>query len=182
MKKYAKLFATALMGSALIGCSATPEVNDNYQYSEPKTDAAASTTQGAADQGAQSGATDLDAGKKAMTPEQMKAMLSGKVIYFEYDRSDIRTEYYDIIKMNAEYLNQNPQAKLTIAGHCDERGSREYNLALGERRALSVKNAIMAEGISSDRVNVISFGEDMPVDEGHSEASWSKNRRAEFNY
>lgn len=178
----AKLFAVAALGSALIGCSATPEVDDNYKYEETK-QAAGAAEQGQADLSLNNQSSNLDADKKAgLTNDQLKAMLRGKVIYFDYDRSDIRSDFYELVKLNAEYLNNNPKLQVTIAGHCDERGSREYNLALGERRALSVKNALVVEGVSPSRINVVSFGEDMPVDEGHTDAAWSKNRRAEFNY
>lgn len=182
VNNFAKLVAVAALGSALVGCSATPEVEDNYQYEEQK-QSAAETSQGSATLNMTNDSSNLDGqSKAAMTNEQLKAMLSGKVVYFDYDRSDVRSEFYDIIKLNAEYLNNNPNASVTIAGHCDERGSREYNLALGERRGNSVKNALVVEGVNPNRINVISFGEDMPAVEGHTEAAWAKNRRAEFNY
>ncbi|CAN8139238.1 peptidoglycan-associated lipoprotein Pal [Thiomicrorhabdus sp. 6S2-11] len=183
VKNFAKLFAVTALGMTLVGCSSTPEVDDSYKYEEKK-QSAGETSQGSANLSMTNNASDLDANKAPaeMTNEQLKAMLRGKVVYFDYDRSDVRAEYYQTIKLNAKYLNNNPSAQVTIAGHCDERGSREYNLALGERRALSVKNALMVEGISADRINVVSFGEDMPVVDGHTESAWSKNRRAEFNY
>ncbi|MBN2647054.1 MAG: peptidoglycan-associated lipoprotein Pal [Thiotrichales bacterium] len=177
-KKYAKLLAAALLGSALVGCSATPEVADNFEPKATETGANATGT-GAADSNANRNASDLNGAKNS---SMTAAMLRDKVIYFDYDRSDVSAEYFDIVKMNAEYLAQNADARVTIAGHADERGSREYNLALGERRALSVKDALMAQGISANRINVISFGEDMPVDEAKNEMAFSKNRRAEFNY
>lgn len=183
VKNIAKLFAVAALGSALVGCSSTPEVEDNYQY-EPQKQEVGQASQAPATLTMNEEASDLNTAqaKSEMTNAELKAMLNGKVVYFDYDRSDIRSEFYQIIKLNAKYLNNNPNAQVTVAGHCDERGSREYNLALGERRALSVKNALVVEGVNPSRINVVSFGEDMPAMEGHSESAWSKNRRAEFNY
>ncbi|BBP45492.1 hypothetical protein THMIRHAS_08650 [Thiosulfatimonas sediminis] len=179
-----KYFAVAAIGSALIGCSATPEIEDGYKYEEQK-QAVGDVSPAVAKVSMNDGAADLNGANKnsdGLSNEQLKAMLSGKVVYFDYDRSDVRAEFYEVIKLNAQYLNKNPSMNVTVAGHCDERGSREYNLALGERRAISVKNALVFEGVSASRINVVSFGEDMPAIEGHTDSAWAKNRRAEFNY
>jgi peptidoglycan-associated lipoprotein len=104
------------------------------------------------------------------------------VVRFDFDRSEVKSEFYEVIQANARYMQADSSANVTISGHCDERGTREYNLALGERRAIAVKNALIAEGVADDRITVVSFGEDNPVDEAHNEQAWSKNRRAEFAY
>lgn len=101
-------------------------------------------------------------------------------IYFDYDRSNIKAESQPIIEGIAGWLNQRENKQLLIEGHCDERGTNEYNLALGERRALSVRRYLVGLGIAPDRLHTISYGEERPADPGHGEASWAANRRAEF--
>ncbi|MEJ2576217.1 MAG: peptidoglycan-associated lipoprotein Pal [Gammaproteobacteria bacterium] len=108
--------------------------------------------------------------------------LYSKVIYFDFDQSDIRPEYHDMLRAHADYLLQNAQAVLTVEGHADERGSREYNIALGERRAKAVVRFLEAEGVSAGQLNTVSYGEERPADAGYGEASWSLNRRAELVY
>jgi peptidoglycan-associated lipoprotein len=105
-----------------------------------------------------------------------------KVIYFDFDQSDIRPEYHDMLRAHADYLIQNGQTILTIEGHADERGSREYNIALGERRAKAVVRFLEAQGVSGGQLNTVSYGEERPADTGYGEASWSLNRRAELVY
>ena len=87
----------------------------------------------------------------------------------------------ETLKRNAEIIKQMPNSVIQIEGHCDERGTQQYNLALGERRALAVRDYLIRLGISGDRLVTISYGEEDPADPGHSESAWAKNRRAEFN-
>ena len=101
-----------------------------------------------------------------------------KDIYFEFDRYDIRPEAAPFLKENAALLMKYPKMKIQIEGHCDERGTSEYNLSLGERRANSAMNQLISLGISRDRISTISFGEERPFDSTHTEEAWSKNRRA----
>jgi peptidoglycan-associated lipoprotein len=101
-----------------------------------------------------------------------------KDIHFDFDKYDIRPGDTGILRENADVLKKNPHVKIQIEGHCDERGTVEYNLALGERRANSTKNFLVSLGISSDRISSISFGEEKLLDPGHDEEAWSKNRRA----
>lgn len=108
--------------------------------------------------------------------------LSKRIIYFEYDSSEIQAEYRSVIEAHALYLAANPGVNLSLEGHADERGSREYNLALGERRALAVENQMTVLGASSAQIRTISYGEERPVDEGHEEYAWSQNRRVELIY
>ena len=105
-----------------------------------------------------------------------------KVIYFDFDTSDIRSEFYEVLRAHAEYLVSNPQANLTIEGHCDERGTREYNIGLGERRAMTIKRFFEAEGVEGSRINTISYGEERPADASHGEAAWAMNRRGILMY
>ena len=101
-----------------------------------------------------------------------------KDIRFDYDKYDIRREDEGILKENAAFLKKNPKMKIQIEGHCDERGTVEYNLALGERRANSTKRYLVSIGITSDRISTISYGKERPLDPGHNEEAWAKNRRA----
>jgi peptidoglycan-associated lipoprotein len=101
-----------------------------------------------------------------------------KDIRFDYDKYDIRREDEGILKENAAFLKKNPKMKIQIEGHCDERGTAEYNLALGERRANSTKRYLVSLGITSDRISTISYGEERPLDPRNNEEAWAKNRRA----
>ena len=101
-----------------------------------------------------------------------------KDIHFDFDKYDIRPGDAGILRGNADVLKKNPHVKIQIEGHCDERGTVEYNLALGERRGNSTKNFLVSLGISSDRISSISYGKEKPFDPGHDEEAWTKNRRA----
>ncbi|HDP89158.1 MAG TPA: peptidoglycan-associated lipoprotein Pal [Thioalkalivibrio sp.] len=108
--------------------------------------------------------------------------LSKRTIYFEFDSSQVAEEYLDMIAAHGKYLADNPQRRMRVEGHADERGSREYNVGLGERRAKAVERLLRFQGVGSDQVEVVSFGEELPVAFGHDEASWRLNRRVELVY
>ncbi len=101
-------------------------------------------------------------------------------IYFDFDKYNIKPEGKPMLEKVADYLLKNKEARLLIEGHCDERGTLEYNLGLGERRASSAKSYIQNLGVDANRVSTLSYGEERPADPGHNEAAWTKNRRAEF--
>jgi len=103
-----------------------------------------------------------------------------KDIHFEFDKYDIRPGDAGTLKENAALLMNYPKVKIQVEGHCDERGTNEYNLALGERRANAAKKYLLSLGISTDRISSISYGEEKPLDAGHNEEAWSKNRRGHF--
>ncbi|BDV43789.1 peptidoglycan-associated lipoprotein [Geotalea uraniireducens] len=103
-----------------------------------------------------------------------------ETIYFAFDSSLLSDQARNTLVKNVDYLKANPMAKIQIAGNCDERGSDEYNLALGERRAQSAKKYLETMGITGDRLSTISYGKEKPVDPGHDEAAWAKNRRDDF--
>lgn len=102
-------------------------------------------------------------------------------IYFEYNSYALRPDALDTLQANANMMKNVPSAMIQIEGHCDERGTQEYNLALGERRALATREHLINLGISGRRLITISYGEEVPVAMGHDEASWSQNRRSQFN-
>lgn len=101
-------------------------------------------------------------------------------IFFEFDKSRLTDQTKETLKRNAEWLQNNPQLKVMVEGHCDERGTIEYNLALGEKRALSTRNYLAALGIDPARIFTISYGEERPFELGHTDEAWSQNRRAHF--
>lgn len=101
-------------------------------------------------------------------------------IHFDFDRSDIRSDAQQILSGKADYMNANPSINVTIEGHCDDRGTDAYNMALGERRAESAKAFLVNMGVAASRLSVISYGEERPIDLGQNEAAWAKNRRAHF--
>ncbi len=101
-------------------------------------------------------------------------------IHFEFDSAVLNQDAQEILKTKAEWLQNNPNAKSTVEGHCDDRGTLEYNLALGERRASSAKSFLVDLGIAASRLITISYGEERPIDPGQNEAAWAKNRRGHF--
>ena len=103
-----------------------------------------------------------------------------KTVYFDYDKSDLSDGTRAALQSNADWLKANPKRAIAIEGHCDERGTVEYNLALGQRRAASVKDYLVTLGVAADRLRTVSYGKERPADPGHDESAWSKNRRAEF--
>lgn len=108
--------------------------------------------------------------------------LSQRSIYFDYDSSDIPSQYRPIIEAHAGYLGDHPNRIVTLEGNTDERGSREYNLALGERRAESVKRQMVLLGASAGQIRVVSYGEERPIADGHNEEAWRLNRRVDIVY
>jgi len=113
-------------------------------------------------------------------PKSFEATAELKTIHFDFDKSDIRPGDAAILDANARWLNANPKHLVLIEGHCDERGTNEYNLALGERRARATVNYLVSRGVQSGRLSTISYGEERPLCTGHDEACWSQNRRAQF--
>ena len=108
--------------------------------------------------------------------------LSRRVIYFEYDSAELAMADQDTLAVHAGFLAANPGQRITLEGHTDERGSREYNIALGDRRALSVQRVMELNGVGPGQVTVVSYGEEKPAADGHSEAAWRLNRRVEIMY
>jgi len=118
-------------------------------------------------------ADDLDNGQ---------SLLSQRVILFAYDQATVESNYRDVIAIHARYLSENPSAKMVLEGHADERGTPEYNLALGEKRGESVANLMRAQGASAGQVSVVSFGEEKPVALCNDDSCWSQNRRVRIVY
>lgn len=106
----------------------------------------------------------------------------GDTVFFDVDQHSIRADAQSVLAKQAAWLQKYPSVRLLVEGHCDERGTREYNLALGERRAGSVKEVLVGDGVEASRLETVSFGEEKPADAGHDDGAWSKNRRGELIY
>jgi peptidoglycan-associated lipoprotein len=114
--------------------------------------------------------------------EQTEGDLSSRTIYFEYDSAKLTDESIAILETHGNFIAANGEVKVRLEGHSDERGSREYNIALGDRRAQSVRRVLLFQGASTDQVDTVSYGEEQPAVAGHDDEAWSKNRRVELIY
>lgn len=131
-------------------------------------------------------AADRLAREKAEKEQAAKVQAAGagedavKDIYFDFDKSNIRPDAREVLKANADYFLKNSSAAVVIEGHCDERGTAEYNMALGQRRAEEAKKYLVNLGVKESKMKTVSYGKERPVDPGHDEAAWAKNRRDHF--
>ncbi len=114
--------------------------------------------------------------------EEVDSPLASRVIYFDYDSAKITDDSLALLEAHGNFIAANGNVSLRLEGHADERGSREYNIGLGDRRAQSVRRILLFQGASSDQIETISYGEEQPAELGHDEAAWSKNRRVELVY
>lgn len=170
MIKNKVLLSIAAVSMLALGACASK--GDKTASTPPPADTSAYNS--TAGQGTQLGNADEDARAAA------ERALTNNIVYFDYDSSAIKSEDTAVVDAYAKYLAANPVAKVRIEGHTDERGSREYNIALGERRANTVKDALVTEGVSAAQISVISYGEERPAAEGHDESAWAQNRRAQI--
>ena len=113
---------------------------------------------------------------------ETEGALANRTIYFEYDSAALTDESIAILETHGSFIAGNGEVMVRLEGHADERGSREYNIALGDRRAQSVRRVLLFQGASTDQVDTVSYGEEQPVDSSHNEEAWSKNRRVELIY
>jgi peptidoglycan-associated lipoprotein len=135
-----------------------------------------------ADANVRSYGSDGDRVKGMTALDDPQSLLSVRIIYFDYDSSEIQSQFRDAIEAHAAYLMENPEVVVALEGHADERGSREYNLALGERRSQTVKRQMTLLGVPSAQIRATSYGEERPVSEEHDDFAWSQNRRVEIVY
>ena len=175
-KRYFMLAAMAL-SLALAGCGSDVKL-DQPAEGTPTTGAG---TGGAQGQGTgQSSVTQVQAGASAA--DKAGPVGVAKVIYFDYDSYTVKPEYQSVIDQHARFLQSHPNARLVLEGNTDQRGSREYNLALGQKRAEAVRRALTLVGASDNQIEAVSFGKEKPAVEGTSEEAYAKNRRVEFRY
>ena len=166
------VFALAL---ALAACSSTGSKKDTAQAGakvEDRGSAAGAQSQGLAD----------DAGVGGASLDDPNSPLSVRVIYFDYDSANIRADFNETVAAHAAYLAGNTGARVTLEGHADERGSREYNLALGENRAMAVRKQLVLLGAAAGQIKSVSYGEERPAVDGHDEQAYALNRRVELVY
>jgi peptidoglycan-associated lipoprotein len=170
-----KSLLIALPMLALGACSTTADMN-----SETATEQAAGTTSDNMVQTDTIEAVELSE-QELMAQEYTDAILT-TTIYFDFDQSMIKPEFTLVLDAHAKYLVANPEKSVTVEGHADEKGTPEYNIALGERRAVAVATYLESMGVASSQINVVSYGEEKPANLGHDESAWSENRRAELSY
>ena len=201
-----KIIASSVLVAFLAACSSTGETTDasaSTQASQVAAEAAAlaeaqalkdAQAQAAAEAQAQAQAqADATAAQQAandaaaqVAAQQQQAQDAAQalahVIYFDFDQATIKAEFRTALNGHAAYLSQNPSARIVLEGHADERGTREYNIALGERRGNAVSRYLVVQGVSVDAIEVVSFGEERPVNAGHDSSSLAENRRVEVRY
>lgn len=167
-----QLMLIVMSGLALAGC--------------PKKQAALPDASNPTEQGADTGGTtDTDVSGRATDPNEtlkQAAQQAGTIIYFEYDRAEIKPEFVPIVTAHAKYLNATSTNKVRLEGHSDERGSREYNIGLGERRSQAVRRALLLQGVTEAQITTVSYGEERAAVQGSDESAYAKNRRVELVY
>lgn len=173
MQKFITTLIMIGLVTSLAACSGFKPVEKGEGAGEQ----AAGEKQGEARYGAEAGGP-LDI-KQLDNPD---SLLSVRVIYFDLDSSQVSDEGREVLTAHAQLLSAHPELKVVLEGHTDERGTREYNLALGERRAKAVQQLMLLQGVSEDQIQVISFGEERPVALDHDESAWKLNRRVEILY
>ena len=171
-----RLMAMLLVSIGLSACGSTPERDDGFDEGLVDTTTQTSAVvQPVTIDGLQDG-TKID-------PNSIsgRAPLE-RVIYFDYDTAELRSEFIDVVTQHGRFLAENPEAQVRLEGHTDERGTREYNIALGEDRAKSVQRMLQLQGVSVGQLRAVSYGEELPVDEAHNSDAWAKNRRVNVIY
>jgi peptidoglycan-associated lipoprotein len=168
-----RLVMAALITMAIVACQPKPKPTEEVTPGSGET-----TTEGAAVEGAPDPRDYTDA-RNFDNPE---SLLSKRVVYFDFDKSTVRAEYRGIVAAHAAYLAAHADGRVTLEGHTDERGTREYNLGLGERRGNAVMGLMSAQGARGDQLVVVSYGEERPVCRVSDESCWAENRRVEIVY
>jgi peptidoglycan-associated lipoprotein len=168
-----RIFAPALIALLIVGCSSTPDAPEqNGAPVEGRGGPGVATVT----------AGGVNANNLPAILTDPKSILSKRSVYFDYDKYDVKSEYTDLVTAHAKFLSGNRQFKMLIQGNTDDRGSREYNLALGQKRADSVKKMLVMLGAREDQVESVSLGEEKPKNEGANEAAWAQNRRGDMLY
>ena len=176
MRVFQQLFTICgvlAMSLVLTGCPKKPQTLPDSGATPTDPSANTGTTSGSDVSG-----SNLSADERAI--EQLKQ--TGMIVYFDYDRAEIKAEYVPIVAAHAKFLNGNASRKVRLEGHSDERGSREYNIGLGERRAQAVRRALMLQGVTDNQITTVSYGEERPAVAGGDDTSYARNRRVELTY
>jgi peptidoglycan-associated lipoprotein len=186
MKRFLLLAAGAALLTACETASEIDAIASGASGSSATTSTASSASSGSSDSSSStssstssSGASSDSATTYSYDTDPKTALIKvGDRVLFGYDSSELDDDDRSVLDNQAKFLNQNPSLKVTIEGHCDERGTREYNLALGEKRASAVKDYLISVGINSERISVVSYGKERPQVLGSNKAAWSMNRRS----
>ena len=160
---------------ALGGCASKPPP-------KPESTTPAESAAGAQSEGVNAANAAGGAGSQEETSGPQAGLLATRVVYFDFDSAVIQGQGVDVVAAHAKYLAAHADARVRLEGNTDERGSREYNIGLGDRRAQSVRRAMLLQGVSEKQITTVSYGEERPADPGHDEAAWAKNRRVEIVY
>lgn len=177
-----KVFLIFFIGALLSACGSRPERNQGAEVEERTVGTDADANEQDAGDSVQSFGLEEDQSAALRQLEDPQSPLSVRIIYFDYDSNAILPQFNEAIRAHAEFLQAHPDMIATLEGHADERGSREYNLALGERRALAVKQQLVLLGASPGQVRAVSYGEERPAATGRDQEAWALNRRVEFIY
>lgn len=169
--KLKQLIIPALLAALITGCSSTPDADQNGAPVESRDNGVATVD-----------ASKLDGRNLPRELTDPKSILSKRSVYFDYDKYDVKAEYKDLVAAHAKFLTNNRKFKMLVQGNTDDRGSREYNLALGQKRADSMKKMLTLLGAGEDQVEAVSLGEEKPKNEGQDEAAWAENRRGDMLY
>ncbi len=175
------LLATALVMTGCASRKPATEITTGNNLGAGSTTATTVNTTGLNEDAALNAQNMAGASAKGVT-EANKAFLAKRVVHFDYDSSELSAEDYQTLQGHAQFLVANANSRVALTGHTDERGTREYNMALGERRAKAVQSFLLTNGVQAQQLEAVSYGKEMPVNPGHDEAAWKENRRVELNY
>lgn len=178
MKRINKSFVAMIPITLLAACATSGEKTATLDPSPVVSDTAKAATVPTAE----TPSAPVQARIESNPKQETTGPLTERVIYFSFDKSNIKSEYASIIQAHSAYLAKHPNVHIRLEGYTDERGTREYNMALGERRDNSVEELLTQEGVAKDQIDTISYGEQNPVATGHDESSWRLNRRVEIVY
>jgi peptidoglycan-associated lipoprotein len=181
MKRLSKLSAILLPVILFTGCESIG-VQEGEGVAVEDRGTIAEGAEGAQADGAQTYGAQAGSAFQGHPLDNPASLLSQRVIYFDFDSTAIRAADRPVIQAHAEYMAAHGYASVSLEGHADERGSREYNIALGERRAKAVRQLLLFQGAATSQLEAVSFGEERPLADGHDEDSWQQNRRVEINY
>jgi len=181
-----KIIFITVLALSMVACGDRIKPDDTGGGGGSASDGSGGATAGGIDGAGGLGGTELDGGKLVSYEEDAindpENILSEKIIYFAFDSNAVGDDYIELVKHHGKYLSFNANASVRLEGHADERGTREYNIALAESRAQAVKQLMLYEGASNEQISVISYGEEKPIEFGHDEESMSLNRRVEVVY
>jgi peptidoglycan-associated lipoprotein len=178
MKRFS--IAALAVAAALSGCATTDSQDTNAAAPAPEARSGQASTSPSTGTASSSSIGSRSGGTGSRSSGQAQGQDLKRSVYFEFDKYDVKPEYRALVEEHARWLKANPKAKLVVEGNADERGSREYNVALGQRRAESVTKMLVLMGAKAEQIEAVSWGEEKPRRTGHDETSWAENRRDDF--